>query len=181
MKINKFIPVFAAALFIIFCPSQDKAQENILKYGAFSFSDSLTVPGSPNEIYDAMTGDISGWWDHSFSEHPKKFYIEPKPGGSFMEIFDDEGNGIQHAVVNYADRGKLLRFTGPLGLSGHAINFVTTYKYSPVGNDSTKLIVEVNVSGEFQNNWPSLVHSVWKHFIFERFKPYIESRQYKNK
>ena len=35
-------------------------------------------------------------------------YIEPRPGGGFIEIFDDEGNGVLHATVIYADRGKLL-------------------------------------------------------------------------
>ncbi|MFZ5515304.1 MAG: hypothetical protein ACOY90_01615 [Candidatus Zhuqueibacterota bacterium] len=57
-------------------------------YGVFSFWQSVTLPGAPGIIYDAITGDISGWWDHTFSGKPARFFIEPKPGGGFYpELF----------------------------------------------------------------------------------------------
>ena len=143
------------------------------KYDVFSFEKEVTLPGSPEIIYDAVTGDISGWWDHSMSENPKEFFIEPIPGGGFYEIFDDEGNGVLHATVIYADRGKLLRFDGPLGLSGRAIQQVTTYQFEPVGADSTLFKVSVHGAGEVEEGLPAIVESVWEHFIFEQLKPYI--------
>ncbi|MGD8307153.1 MAG: SRPBCC domain-containing protein [Ignavibacteria bacterium] len=146
------------------------------KYGVFSFEKELTLPGTPEEIFDAATGDISGWWDHSFSENPKKFYIEPKPGGGFREIFDEEGNGVLHATVIAADRGKLLRFDGPLGLAGTAIQIVTTYTFEPVEEDSTLMRISVHASGEMNDKTAGLVESVWEHFIFGQFKAYVEGR-----
>ena len=59
-------------------------------YDIFSFEKIVNLPGTPEDIFDAATGDISGWWDHSFSGNPKKFYLEAKPGGGFYEIFDDK-------------------------------------------------------------------------------------------
>jgi len=150
-------------------------------YDIFSFEKQVTLPGTPEIIFDAVTGDISGWWDHHMSEHPKKFFIEPKPGGGFWEIFDDEGNGVLHATVIYSDRGKLLRFDGPLGLSGKAIQMVTTYEFSPVGTDSTLFKVSVHASGEVDEGIPSLVEGVWEHFIFEQLKPYIEAGKHLKK
>ena len=144
----------------------------------FSFQKEVTLPGTPNDIWNIVTGDISGWWDHSFYDKPVKFYIDPKPGGGFWEIFDEEGNGVLHATVIYADRGKILRFVGPLGLSGKAIDLVTTYEFQPVGADSTSFKVSVHGAGEVEEGVPALVESVWNHFIFERFKPYIESSEY---
>lgn len=152
--------------------------ESKAKYDVFSFEKQVTLPGTPDTIFDAATGDISGWWDHSFSEHPLEFFIEPYPGGGFWEIFDEEGNGVLHATVIYADRGKILRFVGPLGLSGKAIDLVTTYEFQPVGADSTSFKVSVHGAGEVEEGVPALVESVWNHFIFERFKPYIESSEY---
>ena len=149
--------------------------KNQVKYNKFSFNKEVTLPGTPETIFDAVTGDISGWWDHSMSEHPKKFYIEPFPGGGFFEIFDDEGNGVLHATVIYADRGKLLRFDGPLGLSGRAIQLVTTYTFEPVGNDSTLFNVSVHGAGEVEEGLPAIVEKVWEHFIFEQLQPYIVS------
>jgi len=148
--------------------------ESEMRYDVFSFEKEVILPGTPEIIFDAVTGDISGWWDHSMSENPKAFYIEPFPGGGFYEIFDDEGNGVLHARVIYADRGKLLRFDGPLGLSGMAIQFVATYQFEPVSTDSTLFKVSVHSAGEVAEGMPAIVESVWDHFIFEQLEPYIK-------
>jgi hypothetical protein len=145
------------------------------RYDIFSFEKNVTLPGTPEQIFDAATGDISGWWDHSFSKNPKKFYIEAKPGGRFLEIFDDEGNGVLHATVIFSQRGKMIRFDGPLGLSGRAVQIVTTYEFSEVGKDSTSMKVSVHGSGEMEEGMPAIVEKVWEHFIFERFEPYIKA------
>jgi len=152
------------------------AQENKkAKYDVFSFDKEVTLPGTPETIFDAVTGDISGWWDHSFSDSPKKFFIEARPGGGFWEIFDEKGNGVLHATVIYSDRGKILRFDGPLGLSGKAIQVVTTYTFNPVSSDSTMFKVSVHAAGEVDEGVPEIVESVWNHFIFEQLEPYIKS------
>ena len=143
--------------------------------GAFVVEHELVLPGAPETIYDAITGDISEWWDHSFRVSPKKFYIEAKPGGGFWEIFDDSGDGVLHATVIYAERGKLLRFDGPLGLSGKAIQMVHTYEFARVGTDSTRLKLSVHASGEIEPGQAEKVDGAWLHFLAEQFKPYIES------
>jgi len=161
-------------------PSPAPAETKELKTGAFQVQQELILPASPEAVYDAVTGDISGWWDHSFSEHPKRLFIEPKPGGGFWEIFDDAGNGVLHARVIYADRGKMLRFTGPLGLSGQAADVVTTYEFLP-DPAGTKLRLTCNVSGQINDGQDKIVDGVWRHFLFERLKPYIESGAYRSK
>ena len=143
--------------------------------GAFSIDHELALPGTPEVIYDAITGDISGWWDHTFSGKPAKFYIEPKPGGGFWEIFDDSGDGVKHAEVILAQRGKMLRFDGPLGLSGRALKMVHTYTFEAAGEDSTLLKLSVHASGEVEEGLPAIIDRVWRHFLFEQFKPYVEA------
>jgi len=165
----------------VFSQVPDTASVTYLNYEAFSFEYSVMLPGNPEIIFDAATGDISGWWDHSVSENPLKFFIEPKPGGGFWEIFDDAGNGVLHATVIYADRGKMLRFDGPLGLSGRALQMVHTYKFNPVGTDSTEFSVSVHGTGEIEKGVPEIVKKVWYHFIFEQFKPYIEAGKHLEK
>ena len=145
------------------------------KYGVFQFTHTVILPGDPEQIYDAITGDISGWWDHSFSEKPLKFFIEAKPGGQFYEIFDESGDGVIHAVVILAQRGKMLRFDGPLGLSGRAVQGVYTYSFESMRADSTQLKLDVHLSGEIDAEVAKIVEKVWSHFILDRFKPYIES------
>ena len=145
-----------------------------LSVGGFAFEQEVVVPGSPETIYDAATGDISGWWDHTFSESPMRLYIDARPGGGFWEIFDASGDGAKHATVIYAERGVRLRMDGPLGFSGQAIQIVISYDFEAMG-DSTKLKVTVNAAGELEDGWAEVVQGVWHHFLVEQFKPYVEA------
>jgi len=63
------------------------AQPKETKLSGYTIEQEIVLPGSPVEVYDAVTGDISPWWDHKFTPKPKKFYLEPRPGGGFYEIF----------------------------------------------------------------------------------------------
>jgi len=150
-----------------------------VKKSEFSFEHELILPGTTEEIYDAVTGDISGWWDHSFSENPLKFYIDPKPGGGFYEIFNESGDGVLHATVIFAERGKMLRMDGPLGLSGQAVKLVMTYTFEKADSKTTKLLLTVNGAGEIKEGTSEIVKSVWHHFLFDQLKPYVESGKHK--
>jgi hypothetical protein len=161
--------------FTIGCAESDTSKNEVEDKSTFSFEKYLVLPGKPEIIYDAITGDISGWWDHSFSDKPSKFYIDPKPGGGFYEIFDESGDGVLHATVIFAQKGKMLRFNGPLGLSGKAIDLVCTYNLESSSIDSTKLTLTVNAAGQIEKGIDKIVEKVWEHFLFEQLKPYIES------
>jgi hypothetical protein len=166
---------FVLLLFAAGRPGSAVSGTRNLETGAFAVEHVLVLPGAPETIYDAITGDISAWWDHSFSDSPVKFFVEAKPGGGFWEIFDDTGDGVLHATVTCAQRGKLLRFEGPLGLAGNAVHMVHTYEFAHAGTDSTRLKVNVHAAGEMKPGWPEAVDGVWFHFLVERFKPYVES------
>lgn len=180
MKIRAAVGVAIAAIYFLLAPVNARSETKELKTGAFQVVQEVVLPASPEAVYDAATGDISGWWDHHFSEHPKKLYIEAKPGGGFWEIFDDSGDGVLHATVTFAQRGKVLRMVGPLGLAGRALDMVTTYEFSP-DPAGTKLRVTCNVSGQLDDGLDKIVDAVWRHFIGEQLKAYIESGAYKNK
>lgn len=142
----------------------------------FRFEMNFSYPGDPVFVYDHLTGDISDWWDHSFTEKPYRLFIEAKPGGGFYEIFNESGDGARHASVIYAERGKMLRMEGPLGLSGQALTLVCTYSLAPAGRDSTTLTLHVNGAGEFTRETPGIVEQVWEHFLREQFDPYIREQ-----
>lgn len=156
-------------------PQVPVATPGELRTGGFTFNYVLTLPGRPEQVFDAVTGDISGWWDHKFSPRPVRFVIEPKPGGGFWEIFDEAGNGVLHATVIYAERGKRLRFDGPLGLTGHAVQMVHTFDFAPAAGDSTRVTLTVRAAGEMQEGWPLVVSGVWRHFLFGRLRPWVEA------
>jgi len=167
------VRTIVAAMFAAALTATAPAIAADLPTGAFGFEIDVTLPGTPSQIYDTVTGDIRGWWDHSLSEHPVRLEIEPRPGGGFWEIFDDAGDGIRHAVVTYAKRGEGLRFEGPLGLTGHALHMVTSYALAAAGPDSTRLTLTVRAAGEVDPRWPALVEQTWRHFLYERLQPYV--------
>lgn len=140
----------------------------------------VTLPGSPERAYDAATGDIAPWWDHTWKKDPKKLVIEPWAGGGFWEIWNDQGEGVRHATVTWAERGKRLRFEGPLGLAGNGITLVTTWDFAANG-DSTTLTCTSNLSGAVPPGLEQAVDQVWTHFLTGRLKPYVESGQDRGK
>jgi Activator of Hsp90 ATPase homolog 1-like protein len=165
--------VVLGALTVLFSGPASGAVRSV-GIGGFAVEHELVLPGSPEVIFDAMTGDILGWWDHTFSEQPVALTIEPKPGGGFYEIFDDDGNGALHATVIYADRGKLLRYAGPLGLAGTAIDLAISYSFEAQEGD-TLVKVTVSGAGVVEPGLAEAVDGVWHHFLFEQLKPYVEA------
>ena len=147
---------------------------------SFTIEHEVLLPVPPEEAYDAMTGDISGWWDHKFSDNPAAYYIEAKPGGGFLEIFDESGDGALHATVTYAHRGKLLRYEGPLGLAGNPFTMVMTFVYEWVGT-GTLVKFTAHSMGVMEPGWDQAVDGVWHHFLVEQLKPYVESGKHKSK
>ena len=145
--------------------------------GAFEIRRTVVLPGTPEEIYAGLTGDISGWWDHSFSATPSAFYIDARPGGGFYEYFDaGRENGVLHATVIYAERGRKLTFRGPLGLSGNALDLVVTYTLEKSDEPSgTRLGLRVSGAGRVEEDWPATVDAVWEHFLVKRFTPWVEA------
>lgn len=141
---------------------------------ALSIHVETLLPGTPEWVYDAITGDVSEWWDHRYTKEPHRFVLEPHPGGHFIEIFNEHGDGAVHANVIWAERGERMRFVGPLGFSGQPTEIVTTFDFTPVGADSTHLAVEVNAMGPMNAEQQSALRRVWRHFILDRFEPYVE-------
>ncbi len=165
-------------LAIASCPFVRPATADVVVHDwGYAIGFDVNFPGEPTEIFDAATGDVSGWWDHHHSEKPVKLVIEPKPGGHFIEIFDEDGNGAIHADVIIADRGKMLRMHGPLGLTGQAIDFVMTLEFEADG-DSTVLHFEGNISGQIDEKTAGVVEDVWRHFLIGRLKPWVEGGQH---
>ena len=162
------------ALFVL--PSIPRAATRPLEVGGFAFDMEVTVPGAPLLAFDAFTQETIHWWDHHFSEKPQRLFFETWPGGGFIEVFDeDPAHGARHATVIYVDRGKEIRFTGPLGLSGHALVIVHTLKFEAT-ETGTLLKLSVHATGEMDDGWPAAVEGVWNHFLVERFKPYMEKK-----
>lgn len=152
--------------------SQDLPEITQRPYGAFSFQESVQVPLSPLEAYHRFL-EVDAWWDHTFSGDPARFYIEPRPGGGFYEIFDEEGHGVLHATVIFVAEGKTLRMRGPLGMTGYALDMVFTLDFAET-ETGTRVDLDVRGMGELEEGWAETIQGVWHHFLVERYQPYCQ-------
>lgn len=164
--------MMAAALLFGAAAGAAHAEVTPLTPQGFSIVERFEIGAAPAEVFAAATGEISGWWDHSFSKPPQSLIIEPRPSGHFIETF--EGGGARHATVIYVKAPNALRLEGPLGLSGSAVSFVTTYDIQPAPQGSV-MTVSVNAAGQIDAATAEAVAGVWRHFIGERLKPYVEA------
>jgi len=132
----------------------------------------LVVAAPPAEAWAAFTGDVSPWWDHTFSENPVELVIEPVAGGGFWERFDREGHGVKHAEVQWAEPGKVLKMRGPLGFSGKAVDLMHTFTFEPDG-EGTRIRLTLNALGQLDDDGVAALDGVWDHFLIERFQAYV--------
>ena len=111
----------------------------------FTFEIGVDLAGTPEQAWEDFTGDISPWWDHTFSETPEHLVLDARVGGSFYETFDKEGNGSEHARIIYAERPKMIRMDGPLGLSGLAVHMVHELRFSEREGGGSRVDLRVSV------------------------------------
>lgn len=105
----------------------------------------LTVP--PQRAYAAFA-DIGRWWnaDHTYSGKASNLTLSLTSGGCFCERLDN-GGGIEHLRVAYADPGKRAVLTGGLGpllYQGVAGAMDLQFKTSGTG---TELVMDYKVAG----------------------------------
>jgi len=131
---------------------------------------------APREaVFEAATGDVSPWWDHTFWPGPAELVIEPEFGGRFYERFrEGEPSGALHGRVIFVNAPETLRIHGPLGLSGRAVDHVATWTLEADG-EATRFTVDLAMTGEIDAELAGIVRGVWTHFIAGRLKPYVEA------
>jgi hypothetical protein len=138
----------------------------------YTFELEVTVPAQAEVAWDAFTGDVSPWWDHHFAKAPKALTIAREPGGSFLEIFDEDGHGAEHARVTHAIRGRMLRLVGPLGLVGEGVDVDATLRF--LGNkDETQVRLTAHVTGKVTDDLAETVEQVWRHFLIDRYAAHV--------
>lgn len=156
---------------------QEPAEVQAFEPQGFVTSVTVEIGAPVAEVFDAATGDVTGWWDHSFSENPAEMVIEPRFDGRFYERFEaGSENGSLHARVIFVNAPNQLRLHGPLGLSGRAVDLVSSWQLEEAAEgDATQFTVELHMSGEIDAELAGVVRDVWQHFIGTRLKPYVEA------
>ena len=140
----RIITAAAAAAFLAV-----PAQAEVVSASANGFHLRQTVPLKvpPPQAYAAF-GDIGRWWspDHTYSGKAANLSLKLTPGSCFCERLDN-GGGIEHLHVTYADPGKRAVLTGALGpllYQAVAGSMDLQFKLNGAG---TELVMDYRVAG----------------------------------
>lgn len=109
----------------------------------------VTISGSPEEVYQALTKNIHLWWDaaHSYAGEAKNFTLDASAGGCFCEALPDGGE-VEHMRVVFASPGKSLRLAGGLGpLQEMAVSGSMTFNLTAVSGGMTQVNYRYVVGG----------------------------------
>jgi uncharacterized protein YndB with AHSA1/START domain len=145
--------------------------------GGFQVKNSLTIHGTPEKVYAALS-KIGQWWNpqHSFSGNAANLSLQAQAGGCFCEKLAN-GGSVQHMVVIYADPGHELRLKGALGpLQTEAATGVLILSLEAKGN-ATELTETYTVGGWTKGGWSAWAPAVDAVLLEQvtRLKRYVET------
>jgi len=139
-----------------------------LKIHAFQAIREVMIEASPEKDWKALVNP-SGWFgfDPDKSKWPKST-LELWPGGRWISESQD-GSLALHAVLTLIEPGKLLRLSGPVGLSHLPVNNVFIFELQPKGAGQSTLLrfcqrtfgfVTTDQKKKYQHGWSQLLPQI---------------------
>ncbi|HSZ74546.1 MAG TPA: SRPBCC family protein [Rhizomicrobium sp.] len=169
---KSIVSIFVSVLFA----SSASADVVDVAPGGFEVKSVMHVAAAPEKVYDALV-QPSHWWnsEHTFSHNAANLTLDARAGGCWCETLPN--GSVEHLVVVYADRPKVLRLKGALGpLQGLAVDGVFTWSMKP-DKDGTELAMDYRVGGYVKEgfaDWSNAVDGVLSGQL-ARLKLYIET------
>lgn len=124
--------VTMVALVAVFSQVAARADLTDSSPSGFTIKVTVTIHATPAEVYRKLI-DIGSWWEsaHTFSHDAHNLSIEEKPMGCFCEKLPN-GGFVRHMEIIYAEPGKILRMSGPIGpLQAFAVTGIATFTLAP--------------------------------------------------
>ncbi|MCY4143853.1 MAG: ATPase [Gammaproteobacteria bacterium] len=140
----------------------------------FVIESEINISALPTHVFDAL-GELQRWWDpeHSFGRDARNLSLNTSPDGLFLESLGTN-QGVVHARVVDAQRGKLLRLSGALGpLQSLGAHGTLTLRMEPLA-ESTTLTLNYIVIGRNLRGWADAVEQVLSEQLI-RLKSFLET------
>ena len=131
----------------------------------------VTIAGTPNQVFAALTEDIGGWWGYpALDSRALSVSLDASLGGHFVEHWDDGGQVI--ATVTGLSADDHLTMTGPFHL-GLAVG-VATFDLEEVA-DGTLLHFTFRAFGVVDPAKAEGMGSGWNELVGARLKALVET------
>jgi hypothetical protein len=93
--------------------------------GGFVLDYRIHYAALPERVFAALTSEVGRWWPHTWKDDALAVVLEPRLGGSFMELWDEAGAGVVYGHVEVYDPPRCLRIRGSVGMN-LAVNVMWT-------------------------------------------------------
>src|SRR5262249_18740403 len=131
----------------------------------------VTIAGTPQQVFAALTDDIGGWWgDPALDSRALSVALDASLGGHFVEHWDDGGQVM--ATVTGLSADDHLTMTGPFHL-GVAVG-VATFDLQEIA-DGTLLHFAFRAFGVIDPAKVEGMGSGWKELVATRLKALVET------
>jgi hypothetical protein len=177
--------ILSATLLVLASPAM--AEVKTKADNGFSVFHTTDVDATPDAIWKRLISPKDYWSkDHSWSGSVAGFTLDPRPGGCFCEVINDEGSGakpktlgnVEHMRVIFAQPGKVLRMQGALGpLQSEAMLGTLTVAIAPAKSGTGSTVSFSYVAGGYMRYKPADIATVVDKVIGEQFanliKPFV--------
>ena len=135
-----------------------------LKATGFQFIQELPVDAPPARVWAALM-NFPGWFAVDRGGPRSRMTLEPRVGGEFISHRPD-GVSMLHMVINYFEPPKLLRLSGPMGLSHLPVNNVFIFELQPKRDGRSTLLrlcqrtfgyVTPDIQRNYKSGWKVLL------------------------
>ena len=133
----------------------------------------ITIQASPQDVFDAMTQEISTWWGPPYfhNSEAEGMVLEPRVGG---RLYEDLGNdqGMLLATVVLIKRPEQLRLAGAMGLPG-PVQGVIQFQLE-AKDDGTLLQLSHRMIGEVSEETQTAYAGGWEELLGTRLRNFVE-------
>ena len=136
-----------------------------LKPTGLQFIHELPVAAPPKKVWKALLS-VGKWF--VFDPDPRKWpkqTLEARPGGRWF-VERKDGSSSLHGLVTHVEPEKLLRLSGPIGLSHLPVSTAVIFELQErAGGNGALLRVGVRVFGFLHSEVKQRYPEVWKQFL----------------
>jgi uncharacterized protein YndB with AHSA1/START domain len=141
-----------------------------LKVTGFQFIQELPIDAPPKKVWAALL-NVGKWFTMTpDGSPPPKNVLEAWPGGRWYSEAKD-GTQSLNAIVTRIEPGKLLRLSGPIGLTHLPVNNVNIFELQPKNSGKTTLLrvgqrtfgfLDADVEEKYAGGWGQLLQILKK-------------------
>ena len=139
-----------------------------LKATGFQVIQEVPVDAPPARVWTAVL-DFPGWFVFGGdAAPPRRMTVEPRVGGHWIEHLPD-GGAMLNTTITHIEPNKLLRMSGPMGLTHLPVNNVFIFELQPKGAGQTTLLrfcqrtfgfVTTDQKKKYQHGWSQLLPQI---------------------